>query len=296
MTAEPSDSGEALPNGGPSPAKRGRGRPKGSVKKTKLNLFQRKLTRVPKVVELFSASTPKEPVRKRGRPRKHLSKTPKEPQKRGRPRKYPSTSETGPKAAVKRGRGRPLGSRKVQALATDGTPRKRGRPLGSKKKPAVEDGPPKKRGRPLGSGSRSGSVAAKKKPTEDGAPPRKRGRPRGSLGKKKRHWKAKIPEPKPAYDGPPRKRGRPSKVKPADLTSVSDEAEQKEIEQAATAAKGHDEILAPVEDEEDLQADDQENAAVAKETEEVPVSQSGSSGKKTPVTKRSGSSGRSRAV
>ncbi|XP_031425601.1 drebrin-like protein [Clupea harengus] len=66
---------------------------------------------------------------------------------------------------------------------------------------------------------------------ENGATPKKRGRPRGSLGKKKRHWKATIPEPKPLYDGPPRKRGRPSKVKPTDLPSSSEKAEQPQEEQ-----------------------------------------------------------------
>ena len=63
--------------------------------------------------------------------------------------------------------------------------------------------------------------------------------------------------------------------------------------QPASLEEGHDRILAPVEDEDELQGGDEGDAAAV---EEKAVGKGSSSGKKTPVAKRGGSSRRLRAV
>lgn len=143
---------------GDQPAKRGRGRPKGSFKK-KYNLLE-------------------EQRKRPGRPRKYPLPPPEERNKPkvwkplGRPKKYPAVNspEGGHTAAPKprqRKRGRPRKSEygkgahlRKSALAApcksnDGIPRKRGRPPGAKTPQVKKDGPQRKRGRPKGSRNKS---------------------------------------------------------------------------------------------------------------------------------------------
>ncbi|KAL2079979.1 hypothetical protein ACEWY4_023772 [Coilia grayii] len=228
MTAEPTDSGEGLPNGSPPPVKRGRGRPKGSVNKTKFNLFPRKITRVPKMVQLFCASPPTERERKRGRPKKRL---------RGRPRKVPLSPEEEAERRlmeklkpIKRSAWKPLGRPRIHPIGPPKPPGKRGRPRkydyspsrgtsesganAAKAAAAPANRPPvvkRGRGRPPGSpNKRRGFRLSHQKKKSVGrfeavlvdGMPRKRGRPPGSRNVLKRPLEEEN-------DGPPRKRGRP---------------------------------------------------------------------------------------
>lgn len=143
---------------GDQPAKRGRGRPKGSFKK-KYNLLE-------------------EQRKRPGRPRKYPLPPPEERNKPkvwkplGRPKKYPAVNspEGGHTVTPKprqRKRGRPRKSeygkgahlRKSALTApcksNDGIPRKRGRPPGTKTPQVKKDGPQRKRGRPKGSRNKS---------------------------------------------------------------------------------------------------------------------------------------------
>ncbi|XP_062292174.1 serine/arginine repetitive matrix protein 1-like [Scomber scombrus] len=233
-----------LPNGGTDTPKRGRGRPKGTIK------------RKSETTEEGSSATP----RKRGRPKGSLnkksrlsggqqdvsngiSKTPR--RGRGRPRKNIKQQKqvSGVSQSAKRGRGRPKGSLnkkpatyKVQGKV--GRPRrehvstakseavlpikrgKRGRP---RKQPAKRGRPRKyplpspdelkkpKVWKPLG---RPRKYARVDPPEGAPSPPRRsRGRPRKSESKKGAHLRKSLPtSPSSARipsDGPPRKRGRP---------------------------------------------------------------------------------------
>ncbi|XP_058260939.1 chromosomal protein D1 [Hemibagrus wyckioides] len=211
------DSSNTLANGSANSGKRGRGRPRGSVKKKVISMKEvPHNARASKRVDFFSPETVIRPkVKKRGRPKKiripgrprKIPLTPEEEAERilrlskkrklskplGRPRIHPLVDR--PKE--KRGRGRP---RKYESMASqngrvDGnlkslkiteaggdTPRGRGRPRGSFKK---------KRGRPAG-------PSLVKRPTE--GTPGKRGRPPGSGTKLQVRQDA---------NGTPRKRGRP---------------------------------------------------------------------------------------
>ncbi|KAK2864529.1 hypothetical protein Q7C36_003683 [Tachysurus vachellii] len=211
------DSSNTMANGSANSGKRGRGRPRGSVKKKNISVKEAPHNaRASKRVDFFSPETVIRPkVKKRGRPKKiripgrprKIPLTPEEEAERllrlskkrklskplGRPRIHPLVDM--PKE--KRGRGRP---RKYESIASqngrvDGnpksvkitdvggeTPRGRGRPRGSFKK---------KRGRPAGS-------SPVKRPTEGS--PGKRGRPPGSGNKLQVRQDA---------NGTPRKRGRP---------------------------------------------------------------------------------------
>lgn len=143
---------------GDQPAKRGRGRPKGSFK-TKYNLLE-------------------EQRKRPGRPRKYPLPPPEERNKPkvwkplGRPKKYPPVNSpegahtTAPKPRQRK-RGRPrkseygkgahLRKRVLTAPSkpNDGIPRKRGRPPGTKTPQVKKDGPQRKRGRPKGSRNKS---------------------------------------------------------------------------------------------------------------------------------------------
>lgn len=216
MEVEQKDvSSNTLANGSANSGKRGRGRPRGSVKKKMISVKEiSHNARASKRVDFFSPETAIRPkVKKRGRPKKikipgrprKIPLTPEEEAERilrlnkkrklskplGRPRIHPLVDM--PKE--KRGRGRP---RKYESIASqngrvDGnlkslkisggdTPRRRGRPRGSFKK---------KRGRPAG-------LSPVKRPLE--ATPGRRGRPPGSGTKL--HVKQDA-------NGTPRKRGRP---------------------------------------------------------------------------------------
>ncbi|XP_060760824.1 protein SPT2 homolog [Neoarius graeffei] len=211
------DSSNTLANGNASSGKRGRGRPRGSVKKKIISIKEvSHNARASKRVDFFSPEMVIRPkVKKRGRPKKikipgrprKIPLTPEEEAERilrlskkrklskplGRPRIHPLVDL--PKE--KRGRGRPrkyesmasqngrvgrnLKSAKITEAGGD-TPRRRGRPSGSFKK---------KRGRPAGPSSL-------KRPLE--GTPGKRGRPPGSGTKL---------QVKQDVNGTPRKRGRP---------------------------------------------------------------------------------------
>lgn len=227
METESQDCSEStLPNGSTHPAKRGRGRPRGSLNKKYKNYTEKASPRASKKVDFFAPEVTLKSKKRRGRPKKLKL--------RGRPRKIPLTPEeeseilhkqtlqrkrkmskplgrprihpivVTPK--IKRGRGRP---RKYEAVA--GSPSQNDTDSGEKEYPSsVEvsiDGAhdiPRKRGRPLGSfkrkrGRPSSSAKIPTKKVSDG-PPRKRGRPPGSGSKIK---KVQV------VSGPPRKRGRP---------------------------------------------------------------------------------------
>lgn len=226
-----------LPNGGTDTPKRGRGRPKGSVKRK---------------AEDEGSATPK----KRGRPKGSLNKksgdkdasngiseTPR--RGRGRPRKNVKQKQvSGGSQSAKRGRGRPKGSLNKKP-ATYKAQGKVGRPrrqhsTSTAKSEAVLPVKKGKRGRPRKQPAKRGrprkyplpSPEELKKPKvwkplgrprkyarvdpPEGAPPpprRSRGRPRKSESKKGAHLRKSLPtspsSPRAPSDGPPRKRGRP---------------------------------------------------------------------------------------
>ncbi|XP_029919862.1 serine/arginine repetitive matrix protein 2 [Myripristis murdjan] len=208
-----------------SPAKRGRGRPKGSKKLqvwvTDVNL---------ELGSEISNGGSTQPARRRGRPKGKKNTEQQSEQESG-----DDNADNTPKP--QRGRGRPKGSGvKKQASNEDQSPKKRGRPKGSTNKKtlnksiASEDesgadlsnggaGPPKKgRGRPKGSGKRK----AESEEENDGssAPPRKRGRPKGSLNKKTQLRDASGESKEDITNGisrlSRRGRGRPRKVAKSD--------------------------------------------------------------------------------
>ncbi|XP_007258316.2 chromosomal protein D1 [Astyanax mexicanus] len=223
-------SDNSLANGSSNSAKRGRGRPKGSVKKVVVSVTEvPHNARAPKRIDFFCPETVlKTKVKKRGRPKKvrvlgrprKIPLTPEEEAERilrlsrqkkrklskplGRPGIHPLVGNP----AQKKGRGRP---RKYEALSrasplkstAPGTPQKRGRPQGLNLGSPVGSSPAKspiggtgrRRGRPPGSGRKITAT-----PASNGSP-RKRGRPPGSGNK------LKITTP--VAGGTPGKRGRP---------------------------------------------------------------------------------------
>ncbi|XP_039676623.1 serine/arginine repetitive matrix protein 1-like isoform X1 [Perca fluviatilis] len=189
-------------------AKRGRGRPKGSLNKKppayKVGSPRRSLTTKEK------RGRPRKQPTTRGRPRKYPLPSPEELKKPkvwkplGRPRKYPRVDPPeGSLPAPRRSRGRPRKSeskkgahlrKNLPASSSSpcnpnvGSPRKRGRPPSTPKKDA---GSPRKRGRPKGSSPCNPNVGSPRKrgrppstPKKDAEIPRKRGRPKGSVNKK----------------------------------------------------------------------------------------------------------------
>lgn len=159
---------------GPQPAKRGRGRPKGSLnKKPPAYKVHGKVGR-PRRVHVPTGrgkrGQPRKPPAKRGRPRKYPLpsaeelKKPKVWKPLGRPRKYPRVDPPeGAAPAPRRSRGRPRkseskkGAHLRKSLPTtpssprgpsEGSQRKRGRPPSTAKS---DDQTPRKRGRPKGS-------------------------------------------------------------------------------------------------------------------------------------------------
>lgn len=127
-------------NGIENPVSRGRGRPKGSTKKT----FEEPTDVIP---------------RGRGRPRGSGKKRTEElkeatPRGRGRPKGSGKATTEEPTEVAPRGRGRPKGStRKADESTTAAAPRRRGRPKGSgvKKTQLPTVTTPRGRGRPKGS-------------------------------------------------------------------------------------------------------------------------------------------------
>lgn len=214
-------SDNSLANGGTNSAKRGRGRPKGSVKKTIISVTEvTHNARASKRVDFFTPETVlKSKVKKRGRPKK--IRIP------GRPRKIPLTPEEEAERILKLSRqkkrkiSKPLGRPCIHPLVGNPTQKRgRGRPRkydslsrvslqksadlkrSFKRHSEAGEGMVRKRGRPRGSfknkmGSPVGSSPAKR---AIGGTARRRGRPPGS-GRKLTAIQAS--------NGAPRKRGRP---------------------------------------------------------------------------------------
>ncbi|XP_036423117.1 origin recognition complex subunit 4 [Colossoma macropomum] len=185
---------------GNNPAKRGRGRPKGSVKKKIISVTEvTHNVRTSKRVDYFSPETVFRPkVKKRGRPKKIRMP--------GRPRKIPLTPEEEAERMLrlskqrKRRLSKPLGRPRIHPLIN--IPKeKRGRGRPRKYEPIAR------------ASSQNGTVngnlkkSIKRMSELSEAIPRKRGRPQGSF-KKKRGLAAGSPA-KRAIQGTPRKRGRP---------------------------------------------------------------------------------------
>ncbi|KAI5621615.1 chromosomal protein D1 [Silurus asotus] len=241
MEVEEKDaSNTTMANGRASSGKRGRGRPRGSVKKKMISMKETSHhARTSKQVDFFSPEMIRPKAKKRGRPKKiripgrprKIPLSPEEEAERilrlsnkrklskplGRPRIHP----LGHMAKEKRGRGRPrkygpmasqngradrnLKTLKISEVGGD-TPRGRGRPRGSfKKKRGRPSGPsPAKRpipGTPGRRGRPPGSgTKLHVKQVENGTP-RRRGRPPGSRNK--------LKVISVEANGTPRKRGRP---------------------------------------------------------------------------------------
>lgn len=214
-------SDNSLANGSTNSAKRGRGRPKGSVKKKVVSVTEvSHNARTTKRIDFFSSETMlKTKVKKRGRPKKiripgrprKIPLTPEEEAERilrlsrqkkrklskplGRPSIHPLVGNP----AQKRGRGRP---RKYEALSRASSLKSAALKQSFKRHSESGEGTPRKRGRPRGSfknklGSPVGSSPAKR---AIGGTGRRRGRPPGS-GRKITATQAS--------NGTPRKRGRP---------------------------------------------------------------------------------------
>ncbi|KAK2887516.1 hypothetical protein Q8A67_015744 [Cirrhinus molitorella] len=177
MEVDNKGSESPLPNGSTHPPKRGRGRPRGSLKKkTTAEEVPRNNARPLKKVDFFSPEVAvKAKVKKRGRPKK--IKMP------GRPRKVPLTPEEE--------------SERLQRLTLQ-RKRRLSKPLGRPRIHPVSEGSKGKRGR----GRPRLNPAAEGRSGKPG-----RGRPRGSLNKKGR------PSKKGDNFSPVVKRGRPKKIK-----------------------------------------------------------------------------------
>jgi hypothetical protein len=140
------------------------------------------------------------PAKRRGRPAGSGKKG-----RRGRPRKAAPVAAEGSEAPRKRGR--PPGSKNVQAAESTGAateaPKRRGRPPGSGKKKAGKRGRPRKASAAV---ENTASVAQE---------PKRRGRPPGSKnttkkgGAKGRPRKASVAVENPAAGQEPKRRGRP---------------------------------------------------------------------------------------
>ncbi|XP_068567237.1 high mobility group protein hmg-12-like [Cebidichthys violaceus] len=170
--------------GGSQPAKRGRGRPKGSLNKkppaykvhSKVGQTKRSLPTQKK------RGRPKKEPAKRGRPRKHPLPSPEELKKPkvwkplGRPRKYPRVDPPeDSQPAPPRSRGRP---RKTQSKKGAHLRKRLPETSSSPHDPNV--GSPRKLGRPRSS------------PKNDAVPKRKRGRPKGSVKTNKARSESKL--------------------------------------------------------------------------------------------------------
>lgn len=240
------DSSSTLAYGSANSGKRGRGRPRGSVKKKNISekeIFYAQQARTSKQVDFFSPEMVRRPkVKKRGRPKKiripgrprKIPLTPEEEAERilrlnkkrkfskplGRPRIHPLVDR--PKE--KRGRGRP---RKYESITSQN-----GRIEGSLKSVTiteVSEDSPRRRGRPRGTFKKKrgppGSGIKLQVNQDPNGTPRKRGRPPGSgmklkiitsetNGTPKRRGRppgssTTIKVVKQMTDGIPRKRGRP---------------------------------------------------------------------------------------
>uniref|UniRef100_A0A3B4CA46 Si:ch211-288g17.3 n=1 Tax=Pygocentrus nattereri TaxID=42514 RepID=A0A3B4CA46_PYGNA len=214
MEVEQKDGSDNSRANGNNPAKRGRGRPKGSVKKKIISVTEvTHNARTSKRVDYFSPETVFRPkVKKRGRPKKIRMP--------GRPRKIPLTPVEEAERMLrlskqrKRRLSKPLGRPRIHPLVN--IPKeKRGRGRPRKYEPIAR------------ASSQNGTVNGnlkkniKRMSELSEAIPRKRGRPQGSF-KKKRGLAARSPA-KRAIQGTPRKRGRP----PGSGTKISVRQESK---------------------------------------------------------------------
>ncbi|XP_072531893.1 uncharacterized protein [Salminus brasiliensis] len=236
-----SGSDNSLANGNTNSAKRGRGRPRGSVKKTIISVTEvTHNARTSKRVDFFSPDTVLRPkVKKRGRPKKirmpgrprKIPLTPEEEAERmlrlsrqkkrrlskplGRPRIHPLVDM--PKA--KRGRGRPRKYEPLSRASSQNSTVNGNLKKSLKRLSELGEGTPRKRGRPRGSFKKKGGLPVGSSPAKRaiGGTPGKRGRPPGS-GRKI--------TAKQASNGTPRKRGRPpgSATKLNLMTEEADEA------------------------------------------------------------------------
>lgn len=188
------DSSNTLANESAMSGKRGRGRPRGSVKKKIISVKELSHNaRASKRVDFFSPELVIRPkVKKRGRPKK--IKIP------GRPRKIPLTPEEEAERILmlskKRKLWKPLGRPRIHPLA-DMPKEKRGR------------GRPRKYESMVSQNGRVDRSLKSIKYTEVGGDiPRRRGRPSGSFKKKRGRPAGPSPVKRP-LGGTPGKRGRP---------------------------------------------------------------------------------------
>ncbi|XP_076864202.1 uncharacterized protein LOC143516469 [Brachyhypopomus gauderio] len=241
-------SDNTLANGNINPTKRGRGRPRGSVKKKIMSVKEvTHNARASRRVDFFSSDTVLKPkVKKRGRPKKikipgrprKIPLTPEEEAERilrlgkqqkrkiskplGRPRIHPLVNI--PKE--KRGRGRPRKYEPVTKASSDNSTVNENLKTGLNQIPEFGEGTPRKRGRPLGSAKKKRGRPAGSSATKSIIEwsPGKRGRPPGSGTNLKVKEEAngiplkrgrpsgsgtKIKVTRQETDGTPRKRGRP---------------------------------------------------------------------------------------
>ncbi|XP_026784205.3 chromosomal protein D1 [Pangasianodon hypophthalmus] len=188
------DSSNTLANGSANSGKRGRGRPRGSVKKKIISVKEvSHNARASKRVDFFSPETVIRPkVKKRGRPKK--IKIP------GRPRKIPLTPEEEAERILrlskKRKLSKPLGRPRIHPLV-DMPKEKRGRGRPRKYESMASQ-----------NGRIDGNLKSVKITEVGGDTPRRRGRPRGSFKKKRGRPAGPSPAKRP-IEGTPGKRGRP---------------------------------------------------------------------------------------
>lgn len=188
------DSSKTLANGGANSGKRGRGRPRGSVKKKIISVKEiSHNARESKRVDFFSPEMVVRPkVKKRGRPKK--IKIP------GRPRKIPLTPEEEAERMLrltkKRKLSKPLGRPRIHPLA-DMPREKRGRGRPRKYESLASQ-----------NGRIDGNLRSIKLTGDSGDTPRRRGRPRGSFKKKRGRPAGPSPAKRP-LEGTPGKTGRP---------------------------------------------------------------------------------------
>lgn len=182
-TEQKSGERETLTDDSP-PAKRGRGRPKGSLNKKPPAYKVHGTTgrRVHVALAIGKHVQSKKQPGRRGRPRKYPLPSPEELKKPkvwkplGRPRKYPRVDPPeGAPPAPRRSRGRPRKSESKK-----GAHLRKSFPTTASSLHTHNDGPPRKRGRPP-STAKSEDIT-----------PRKRGRPKGSHNKNKARSEAQL--------------------------------------------------------------------------------------------------------